>query len=153
MQSLIPPYGGQLIDLMLDEQEAAEQLQRASALPSIQISDRSVCDLELLASGGFSPLRTFLNRQDYERVLAEMRLVDGTLWPIPITLPIDAPEGLRLDHGLALRNSKNELMAVMEVTDIFEWELEREAAATLGTADPAHPLIAEMESWGRVCVS
>lgn len=147
------PYGGELVNLFVDEDAAEQAVREAWKYPSVQISDRVLCDLELLANGGFSPLKTFLNKQDYDRVLAEMRLDDGTLWPMPITLPIDPPDGLELDKGLALRNSKNELVAVMDVADIFEWDPDEESRAVLGTTDSAHPLVAEMQSWGKTCVS
>src|SRR5258707_11452353 len=90
---LISPYGGELVDLFVAPDEEASLRDRAVALPSVQLSERSLCDLELLATGAFSPLHSFLGQADYRRVLAEMRLADGTLFPIPITLPVagDAP--------------------------------------------------------------
>ena len=78
---MIPPFGGTLINLFAE-------ISGAETLPSIQLSERSRCDLELLATGGFSPLDRFLGRTDYERVVAEMRLANGTLFPIPVTLPV-----------------------------------------------------------------
>src|SRR5438067_9641125 len=93
MTSLIAPYGGALIDLFEPAASLPELLAIAATLPAVQLSERSRCDFELLATGGFSPLDRFLGRADYERVVAEMRLVNGTLFPIPITLPVagDAP--------------------------------------------------------------
>ena len=88
--SLIPPFGGRLVELSGSAEERAERRARAAALPSIQISARAACDLELLATGAFSPLDRFMGRADHERVLSEMRLADGTLFPMPITLPVDA---------------------------------------------------------------
>ncbi|HKQ50804.1 MAG TPA: hypothetical protein VJT74_00445, partial [Pyrinomonadaceae bacterium] len=86
-QNLIEPYGGELVDLVVRGEERDELWNRAASLPRLQLSARSVCDLELLATGGFSPLKRFMNQADYDRVLEEMRLADGTLFPIPITLP------------------------------------------------------------------
>ena len=99
MTSLIPPYGGGLIDLFEPAASLPELLATAATLPSVQLSERSRCDLELLATGGFSPLDRFMGRADYERVVAEMRLADGTLFPIPITLPVadDAPVAIGND--------------------------------------------------------
>src|SRR5690554_7941190 len=86
---LITPYGGKLVNLVVEGEERQELLERSSRLPSVQISSRSLCDLELLATGAFSPLDRFMGKADYERVLTEMRLSDGTLFPIPVTLPVD----------------------------------------------------------------
>ena len=79
--TLIPPYGGELIDLVVPEEQADDLKARASGLPSIQLSDRATCDLELLATGAFSPLDRFMGEQDYRRTVAEMRLGDGTVFP------------------------------------------------------------------------
>ena len=135
----------------VDERERL--VEEAGRLPSVQLSDRSVHDLELLATGAFSPLDRFLGKADYERVLGEMRLADGTLWPIPITLPVAADAPVRLDARIALRNSRNEILAVMTVAEAFEYDAEAEAWAVVGKADPRHPLVAEMADWGPRCVS
>jgi sulfate adenylyltransferase len=142
--SLISPWGDELVDLLCGPQERAQLVDGAKTLPAIQLSSRSLCDLELLAVGAFSPLKTFMGQADYERVLRELRLADGTLWPIPITLPVPAEAGVRVG---------NELVAVMKVEEAFAWEPESEARFVLGKADPRHPLVAEMQGWGRVCVS
>lgn len=126
---------------------------QAASLPSITLSDRSVCDLEMLAVGGFSPLDRFLGQEDYERVLAEMRLADGMLFPIPVTLPVEPELAPPVGQRVALRSPKNELLAVMTVEQAYEWKLEREAAAVLGTSDSRHPLVAEMHRWGKVNLS
>ena len=84
---LISPYGGRLVDLRAAADAIDDLKARGAGSPSIQISERSVCDLELLATGAFSPLDRFMGRADYERVVEEMRLSDGTLFPIPLTLP------------------------------------------------------------------
>src|ERR1043165_6835141 len=104
MTNLVPPYGGKLIDLI-------DRNPGASSLPSIQISERSRCDIELLATGGFSPLDRFLSRAAYDRVLDEMRLADGTLFPIPITLPVADDAPVALDRPVALRGPRNEILA------------------------------------------
>src|SRR5436305_7413358 len=110
--TLITPYGGKLVNLFVAP--ATRDL-----TPSIQISERSRCDLELLASGGFSPLDRFMSHADYDRVLDEMRLASGMLFPIPITLPIsdDAPIGFGQD--VTLRGPRNEILAVMTAEEIF----------------------------------
>src|SRR5689334_20495554 len=109
---MIAPYGGVLVNLF-------DRVAGAEMLPSIQISERSRCDLELLATGGFSPLDRFMGRADYERVVAEMRLANGTLWPIPITLPVSDDAPVAVGHDVALRNARNEILAAMTVEEIF----------------------------------
>src|SRR5512145_2717641 len=108
---LITPYGGKLVNLVVDEKERQELLARAPKLSSIKISMRNLCDLELLATGGFSPLTTFMGKADYERVLHEMRLADGTLWPLPITLTADPRELPTVGEELALRSANFDLIA------------------------------------------
>ncbi len=150
---LIPPYGGDLIDLTVPQEQAGELKARASGLPSIQLSERATCDLDLLATGAFSPLYRFMGEADYGRVLGEMRLGDGTLFPIPVTLPIDDPSAVKLDQDVALRDSRNELLAVMTVQEAYEWDMEEAADQVFGTRDLRHPLVSEMHRWGRLNIS
>ncbi|MFZ0062084.1 MAG: bifunctional sulfate adenylyltransferase/adenylylsulfate kinase [Pyrinomonadaceae bacterium] len=150
---LIEPYGGSLIDLVVPLEEREALLQRASNLPRIQLTERAVCDLELLATGGFSPLRTFLGRNDYEHVIEEMRLANGMLFPIPVTLTIDKDAPVKLDAPVALADSYNNLLAIMRVDEIYDWDRAREAQLVCGTTDPRHPLVAEMNSWGDACIT
>jgi sulfate adenylyltransferase len=150
---LIAPYGGALVDLLISPEERDELRERASALPRLQLTARNVCDLELLATGGFSPLDRFMRRDDYERVLEEMRLSDGTLFPIPLTLPVRKDADLKLDGEVALADQYNNLLAVMRVEEIYEWERQREARLAYGTNDSRHPLVAELNSWGELYVS
>ncbi|MFN8473403.1 MAG: bifunctional sulfate adenylyltransferase/adenylylsulfate kinase [Anaerolineae bacterium] len=150
---LIAPYGGQLIDLVVDEDARPELLEYAHHLPSIQISERSVCDLEMLATGAFSPLDRFMGQADYASVLDDMRLASGHIFPIPITLPVTPSPDVRLDHDVALRNAKNDLLAVMTVEEIYPWDLAETAAKVFGTQDLRHPLISEMHSWGKLNIA
>ena len=150
---LIPPYGGRLVDLMVEDEERAELIARANQLSSVRLSPRSVCDLELLATGGFSPLDRFMGRCDYLRVIGEMRLADGAIFPIPVTLPVSETDGLQIGREVALRSPKNELLAVMLVEEIYEWDRMQEAAEVYRTTDSRHPLVAEMASWGRFYIS
>ncbi len=152
-QELIEPYRGRLVNLMMPSEGREELKRQAASLPQIQLSERAVCDLELLATGGFSPLETFLGRADYEPVIEEMRLSDGTLFPIPLTLTIGKDAPVKLDAEVALRDSYNNLLAVMRVDEIFSWDRAREARAVYGTTDPRHPLVAEMNSWGELCLT
>jgi sulfate adenylyltransferase len=150
---LIPPYGGQLVNLLVTGEECDELIEQAKRMPSIQISTRARCDLELMASGAFSPLDRFMGRADYERVLAEMRLSDGTLFPLPITLAVNDHSLVRIGDQIALRDTRNELLAVMCIEEAFVWDPQKEARLTLGTTDTRHPLVSEMIRWGKICVS
>jgi sulfate adenylyltransferase len=151
--SLISPYGDSLVDLTAAAQSIDELKNQASHLPSIQLSDRSVCDLELLATGAFSPLNRFMGQADYARVLGEMRLANGAIFPIPIALPVELNEEIALDRKIALRNSKNELLALMTVEEIYEWDLAETAQHAFGTQDLRHPLVAEMHRYGKLNIS
>ena len=149
----IGPCGGDLVNLLAAAPEEAEALQaRADRLPSVRLSNRAVCDLELLATGGFSPLDRFMGREDHDRVISDMRLSDGHLFPIPITLPVDAHE-VRLDSDIALRDNKNDLLAVMTVQEAYEWNRREVALRVFGTTDERHPMVAEMDQWGPVNIS
>jgi sulfate adenylyltransferase len=150
---LISPYGGKLINLVVSGEEREELLARSNKLPSVQISARSLCDLELLATGGFSPLDRFMGKADYERVLTEMRLKDGTLFPIPVTLPLEESALPTFGEAITLCDARNNTLAVMQIEEVFHYDAMREARLVLGTTDPKHPLVSEMVRWGKVCVS
>lgn len=151
--SLISPYKGKLVNLVVEDEEREELLKQASKLPSIQLSHRSQCDFELLATGAFSPLETFMSEADYFSVLENMRLEDGTLFPIPITLPVGDEAEITIGDEVALRSAKFELLATMKISQIYQWNLKREAEAVCRTNDTSHPLVAEMHSWGKRYIS
>ena len=151
--NLITPFGGELVDLVASAEDAEELRAEAGRLPSIQISERAVCDLELLATGGFSPLNRFMSRDDFSAVVEDMRTTDGTLFPIPITLPVNGDEGISLDNRIALRDSNNDLLAVMDVEEAYEWDRDETARRVFGTLDLRHPIVAEMQQWGRYNLS
>ena len=150
---LISPYGDQLVNLMIPGEDREESLERASSLPRLQLSPRNICDLELLATGAFSPLDRFLGKDDYEHVVGEMRLASGKLISIPLTLSVTPQNGIRLDAELALTDQQNHLLAIMRVDEIYDWDLQTEAQQVYGTTDLRHPLVAEMHSWGRYNIS
>jgi sulfate adenylyltransferase len=122
-------------------------------ISSLRLSERAVCDLELLATGAFSPLNCFMGKADHDRVLQEMRLANECLFPIPVTLPLEAGSVVHLDDCIALRDSRNELLALMTVEEIYECDLELVPQSVLGTTDLRHPLVAEMHRWGRLNIS
>ena len=150
---LISPWGGPLVDLLASPEESGELRARASYLPSLQLSRRCALDLELMASGAFSPLTRFMSRADHERVVGEMRLEGGVLFPVPVVLPADPSPEFRLDAEIALRDSRNDLLAVMRLEEIYEWDVGATARRVLGSSDMRHPMVAEMHGWGRVNLS
>jgi sulfate adenylyltransferase len=130
-----------LVNLVVDEHRAALLKDIATNLPDITLIERHLCDLELLATGGFTPLQGFMTRADYEPVLHRMRLQDGTLWPLPICLDVSDVKARRLEAGqsVALRDAEGFLLAVMHVEDIWPADREGEAEQIYGTLDPSHP--------------
>jgi len=149
----ITPYGGTLTDLLVLPENREALIADANRLPSVQLTERAVCDLELLATGAFSPLETFMNRADFESVGEAMRLANGLIFPIPVSLPVEYFDGLRLDSEIALRDAKNDLLAILTVEEIYEWSRAAFAENVLGTRDPRHPLVGEIEHWGKFNLS
>jgi sulfate adenylyltransferase len=150
---LIAPCGNALKNLLVSTEEKGDFRKYANALPSVQLSARTICDLEMLAVGAFSPLESFMNAADYVRVVREMRLVSNHVFPIPVTLPLDAESGIRENAEIALRDAKNNLLATLKVGEIYEWNRAEYACEVLGTEDARHPLVAEMSNWGKLNVS
>ena len=150
---IIPPYGGSLINLLTMGEEREVLRNVATRYPSLQISDRALHDLELLAVGGYSPLDRFMGKADYQRVLTEMRLANGLLFPIPITLTINKEDLPTREEWIALRDSHNNLIAVMRIEEVFTWDPVRESRLVLGSTDVRHPLVSEMDRWGDLCIS
>ncbi len=153
---LISPYGGKLLDLTVPAEALDDVKARRTAanrLPSIQLTERAVCDLELLATGAFSPLDRFMGQADYQSVLDHMRLASGYIFPIPVSLPVEPHPAIQLGQDIALRNSRNELLAVMSIEEIYDWNQHEVAHKVFNTHDPRHPLVAEMYRWGRLNIS
>src|SRR5215204_3388007 len=108
--TLIAPYGGHLVNLLVDDEEKQVLKEYATHLHSIQLSMRSICDLELLAVGAFSPLDRFMGKRDYKCVLSESRLSNGMVFPIPVTLPVEPSAEIKIGEEIALRDLKNNLL-------------------------------------------
>ncbi len=141
MDHLIEPHGGVLRDLIVSEERSDPLKAESGGYASITLSQRQLCDLELLMNGGFSPLTGFMTRAEYESVLADLHLPDGTLWPLPITLEVPAPLAEKLQNGqrLALRDGEGFMLAVLTVQDVWRPDKHCEADAVFGTTDLAHP--------------
>jgi sulfate adenylyltransferase len=143
---LIAPHGGTLVDLRVRDEQATELRTASRDWPSWDLTDRQLCDLELLLNGGFSPLTGFLTRDEYESVLDQMRLRDGTLWPMPITLDVSEEFGIGVTEGdtVALRDPEGVMLAALHVEDIWHPDKEAEAEAVFGTTHPEHPGVADL---------
>jgi sulfate adenylyltransferase len=150
--TLIAPYGDELVNLVAPPEAVNDLKAYASRLPSLQLSERALCDLELLACGGLSPLDRFMSEEAHRRVIEEMRLSSGHLFPIPVTLPVDPGLAIHLDRDVALRNAKNDLLAIMTIEEVYEWDVAQVAQAVFGTLDARHPL-ANMYRWGKLNIS
>jgi sulfate adenylyltransferase len=138
---LIAPHGGELVDLMVGPERAAELKAESRVWPSWDLTERQICDLELILNGGFSPLTGFMTQADFESVATSMRLADGTLWPMPITLDVTEQVAAGLSSGsrLALRDPEGVMLAVLHVDDVWKIDREAKAQAVFGTLDPKHP--------------
>ncbi len=143
---LVEPHGGSLQNLIVSEGRRAEIQAASRDWPSWDLTARQLCDLELLLNGAFSPLTGFMGRADYEKVSESMRLADGTLWPIPITL--DVTEGLakslQSSSTLALRDPEGVMLAALHVDDVWQPDRTAEAEAVYGTANVEHPGVAHV---------
>lgn len=135
------PHGGSLTERYPDAAAATTEKRRAVDYKSWDLTTRQLCDIELLLNGGYSPLEGFLGKDDYERVVTDMRLSSGLLWPIPITLDVSAEFATDLRQGerIALRDQEGVPIATMEVDNIWEPDKDREAHNVFGTTDETHP--------------
>ena len=137
----IAPHGGKLKELLVDENKAKELKEEAIYLPSWDLTQRQLWDIELLLNGAFSPLEGFMGKADYQSVCEKMRLSDGTLWPIPITLDVteEFAESISEGQRIVLRHPEGMVLAVMTVTDIWVPDRAAEAEAIFGTQNKEHP--------------
>jgi sulfate adenylyltransferase len=150
--TLIPPHGGTLIDRDLAGDKAAALAERARALPALRLSSRALSDLELIAIGGFSPLEGFMNAAQYRAVVDTMRLPGGLPWPLPVTLSATREEALSLHPGreVALAGETGELLALLELEELFDYDKQAEAERCYRTTDDAHPGVAALYTQGDV---
>lgn len=128
-------------ELFISPESATKLKQEAGDLPSWDLTQRQLCDLELLMNGGFSPLKGFLSEADYNSVVSDMRLADGTLWPMPITLDVseEFAEKVEIGRDIALRDAEGVLLAIMSVTDKWVPEKSVEAEGVFRTQETLHP--------------
>ena len=156
MEHLISPHGGELVDLMAAAERVQELKKASIEWPSWDLTERQICDLELLLNGGFSPLTGFMNQADYAAVRDGMHLADGTLWPIPVTLDVTEALAEKLASGkqggmLALRDLEGTMLAALRVEEIYRPDLKLEAEHVYGTTNLDHPGVEALLSRSNPC--
>ncbi|MEH2044421.1 sulfate adenylyltransferase [Nostoc sp.] len=148
----IAPHGGQLVNRIATPEQRAEFLSKADFLPRVQLDDRAVSDLEMIAIGAFSPLTGFMNQEDYDRTVTEMRLANGLVWSIPITLSVSEEVASPLPEGglIRLDNSIGEFIGVLQLTQKYHYDKIREAIKVYRTNDVNHPGVQVLYNQGTV---
>jgi len=149
----ISPHGGTLIPLLLQGAELKKERDKAKKLPQITITSREASDLIMLGMGAFSPLTGFMNRENYESVLAEMHLKDGTFWPVPITLAVskEHAETLREGQEVALVDeASGEIMGILSVEERFGYNKDFEAQKVFQTESMEHPGVNKLFGQGEI---
>lgn len=156
MSKLVPPHGGQLNLLLVEGEERAEQMERAKSMPHVRLSSRETSDLIMMAIGAFSPLSGFMGEDDYTGVVQDMRLADGTLWPIPITLSVTKEEADSFSIGSEIAlidDESDELMGSMIIEEVFTYDKRAEARQVYKTEDEAHPGVAKVYNQQDILLS
>jgi sulfate adenylyltransferase len=154
MSSLIQPNGGALVDRLCTPDRARALAAEAASLPRINLSPKQSCDLEMIATGAFSPLTGFMGRADFERACREMRLATAdAVWPIPILLAVDGRAAPRPGDRVALHAPSGLLQAVMTVQETFPHDKALEIPSVFATEDPAHPGVAQVLAEGDTCIA
>ncbi len=147
----ITPHGGTLVDRVLRGVLREAALDRAAKLKKVELTSTAVCDLELIAVGAFSPLAGFMTKGEYDSVVEDMRLSNGLVWTMPVTLPVSRQEADELSEGeeIALMEGGRAL-GIMELAERFEYDKKREAELVYRTTDEAHPGVARLYHQGDV---
>ncbi len=136
---MIEPHGGRLVDQTVPEQQQKDFLKRLKEKRYIIIDNKTKSDLIMIGTGLMSPLCGFMTRKDYERVIHEMRLSNGVIFPIPITLAVESYDGLKEGDEVALRDQNNNIVGSIDIEDIYEYDPIVEAKEVFGTDDENHP--------------
>ncbi len=148
----IAPHGGELINRVASSAQREVFLSKADFLPRVELDERAVSDLEMIAIGGFSPLKGFMNQADYNRVVTEMRLANGIVWSIPITLSVTEAVATPLQTGglVRLDNSTGEFIGVLELTEKYTYDKQHEAINVYRTDDAKHPGVQVVYNQGSI---
>ena len=151
-EDTIAPHGGQLVDRAIPAEERDERLREAAELPKVTLGPRTVSDLQMISTGVFSPLEGFMLREEYESVVEEMRLPDGLVWSLPVTLAADEETARTLNEGseVALTNGDGEPIATLLLKERYRYDKEREAQMVYRTTDGDHPGVAALYKQGEV---
>lgn len=151
-QTTIEPHGGELIQRELIGEQRRTYLQKANSLKSLKLNAWSLSDLELIAIGAFSPLTGFMSQADYKNVIENVRLQDGTVWSIPITLPVSEQQAAEYEIGseIALVGGDDVVYGVLELQEKYTYDKEQEAKLVYGTTDKAHPGVKKIDEKGEV---
>lgn len=152
LQTEIAPHGGKLIDRFVTGDEAAALRERAQGLAKLHLAERRLSDLEMIANGAFSPLEGFMNRADYDNVVVNKRLANGLPWTIPVTLAVtlDETEELKIGKEIALVDKFENILAVMDLEEIYKYDREREARLVYHTTEEAHPGVRNLYRRGEI---
>jgi sulfate adenylyltransferase len=146
----IAAHGGRLIDLLAAGEEAADLRARAAALPAVKLNSRTLSDLELLATGGYSPLEGFMTEADYRSTVTDMKLASGLPWPMPITLAVDDGQASSIKEGdeIGLADEAGRVLGVLTVQEKFRYDKQAEAKNVYRTVEEAHPGVAAVYAQG-----
>jgi sulfate adenylyltransferase len=143
-QEMIAPHGGELVDRLAPEEDREGLLQKAEGLNKITLGPRALSDLEMIATGVFSPLTGFMVQDDYDAVVETMHLKNGLVWSLPITLSIEDSEADAISEGeeVALTNGDGRILATMLLEDKYSYDKENEALKVFGHTTDEHPGVA-----------
>ncbi len=147
---LLPPHGGALVDRTLRGSLRAAAREKAPSLPCIPLSRMNLADLEMIAVGAYSPLTGFMRSEDYRRVVDEMLLSNGLVWPIPVTLAVSEAQANTLHEGQEIALCEGDRpLAIMVIDEIYPYDKHHEAREVYRTTDEAHPGVARIYAQGE----
>ena len=150
MSELIAPHGGKLVECLVAGPERDKWLATAKGLPSLTLDEWTLSDIELLGIGAVSPLTGFMGEKDYDSVVDKMRLANGTVWSLPMTLAVTEEQAKSITKGsdAVLKSPDGEIVAVLHQPEIFPYNKQVEAKLVFGTTDESHPGVARIMTQG-----
>jgi len=152
---LIRPHGGKLINRTLEGRDLEQSIDRAEKLPRLKLNSRQLSDVELIAIGAFSPLTGFMGKKDYENVVDNQRLENGLPWTIPVTLAVSKEESERLrpSSDIALIDDREQIVAILHLEEIYNYDRNHEAELVLKTTSDTHPGVQYLSGVGEYCLA